>query len=254
MRIEKIKKTKDDKYKLELDNKENIVTYGDVILKNNLLFNKEIDLNKLSKLYQDTNYYDVYNKVIKFISKRLRSEKEIVEYLDKINFLEKKDIIKALKNIDLINDKRFARAYFNDRLFLSNDGPKKIESQLLEHNIDINLINELEYEYSEQIIEKLNKIIIKKIKANTKYSNSMLREKMIVELINQGYDRENIVQMYDENKIENDNISKEYDRLMKKLSLKFGDNELLLNIKNKLYQKGYKYSEIEDIMNKKNSN
>jgi adenylyl- and sulfurtransferase ThiI len=29
---------------------------------------------------------------------------------------------------------------------------------------------------------------------------------------------------------------------------------LTKNIKNKLYQKGYKYSEIEDIMNKKNSN
>lgn len=254
MKIIKIKKTKNDKYKLELDNDESIVTYGDVILKSNLLYNQELDFEKLSKLYQDTNYYDVYNKVIKFISKRLRSEKEIIEYLDKLNFKEQKEVIESLKKLDLINDKRFAKAYFNDRLFLSNDGPKKITNQLIQHNIDIDLISNLEYEYNKEINDKLNKIIIKKIKNNTKYSNSMLREKVILDLINKGYDKQCIAEIYELNKIENDNISKDYDKLIEKLSLKYSDNELMLNIKNKLYQKGYTYSEIKEIIDKKNSN
>ena len=51
MKIEKIKKLKSGKYKLELDNDQSIITYDDVILKNNLLYNKEIDNDKLNELY-----------------------------------------------------------------------------------------------------------------------------------------------------------------------------------------------------------
>ena len=48
-------------------------------------------------------------------------------------------------------------------------------------------------------------------------------------------------------------ISKEYDKLYKKLSLKFDGNKLNYEIKNKLYQKGYNSSEIDKILEEKNS-
>ena len=46
-------------------------------------------------------------------------------------------------------------------------------------------------------------------------------------------------------------ISKEYDKLFKKLSLKYEDDKLKFEIKNKLYQKGYSSYEIEKIINEK---
>ena len=59
---------KNGKYKLSLDNKTNIITYDNVILDNNLLFNKELDNEKLNQLIVDNNYYDIYTKLVKYIS------------------------------------------------------------------------------------------------------------------------------------------------------------------------------------------
>ena len=68
MEIKNIKKLKSGKYKLELNNDKKIVTYDEVILNRNLLFNKNIDEDLLNKIEIDTNYYDVYTKVLKYIS------------------------------------------------------------------------------------------------------------------------------------------------------------------------------------------
>lgn len=62
-----------------------IVTYDDVILSNNILFNNEINNDILNKLNIDTMYYDIYNKTIKYILTKLRSELEIENYLNKLN-------------------------------------------------------------------------------------------------------------------------------------------------------------------------
>ena len=83
MKIEKIQKLKNNKYKIKLDSGDIINTYDDVILNNSLLFNKEIDLELLNKINNETLYYDCYNKTLKFIDKKLRSEKEVKEYLKK---------------------------------------------------------------------------------------------------------------------------------------------------------------------------
>ena len=143
MKIEKIKKLKSGKYKLELDNDQSIITYDDVILKNNLLYNKEIDNDKLNELYKDNTYYDTYNKVVKMISKRLRSEKEINDYLEKNNVIDKDKIISRLKSVNLINDTNFAKAYLYDRLYLSKDGVSKIQSDLIDYGINDNIISDL---------------------------------------------------------------------------------------------------------------
>ena len=45
----------------------------------------------------------------------------------------------------------------------------------------------------------------------------------------------------------NDLLKKEYDKLYKKLSLKYSGKELENKIRNKLYQKGFTINEINDI-------
>ena len=50
MKIEKIKKLSNGKYKIELDNKEKITTYDEVILEENILYKKEIDNELINKI------------------------------------------------------------------------------------------------------------------------------------------------------------------------------------------------------------
>ncbi|MCI9084762.1 MAG: hypothetical protein HFH46_04030, partial [Bacilli bacterium] len=144
MKIEKIKKT-GSKYKITLDNGEVINTYDDVILENNLLYDKNIDSDLFNKINNDTVYYESYNKAIKMISRRLRSENEIYVYLNKCKVVDT-DIVKiidTLKRIGLINDYNFAKAYTNDRINLSLDGPFKIARSLEEYKVDSDIINEM---------------------------------------------------------------------------------------------------------------
>lgn len=255
MKIEKIKKLNSGKYKIELEDKNKIITYDDVILKHNLLFNNEIDSNKLNELNIDTKYYDIYNKCVKYISTRLRSEKEISVYLDKFNseLEDKNKIIDDLKKIGFINDLNFTKAYISDRICLSNDGLDKIRKDLLSHNINSEIIEEEISKIDENVIkEKLSKLISKKIKNNHKDSNYIMRKKIYNDMINLGYSSEMFNECYDELESNDDNnLKKEFEKWYKKFSLKENDDNLYLKIRQKLYQKGYNLSDVDNLIQEK---
>ena len=255
MKIEKIKKVDKNKYQLQLSNDEAIITYDEVILKNNLLFKPQIDSNLLNQINIDTRYYDIYNRVIKLISTRLRSKKEIKEYLNKLNISieDQEKIINQLAKIGLINDINFTKAYINDRTYLSNDGPNKIKKDLEEHDIDINIIEQEITNINQEIIyEKLKKLINKKIKNNRKYSIYQLKQKIVLDLINLGYDKDMILGCLNNQKLDNNDIlEKQYNKLYTKFSKKYTGNELYKRIKQSLYQKGFNIEEINNLIEQK---
>jgi len=255
MEIIKIKKVGNNKYKLQLSNNENVTTYDEVILKNNLLFKPDINSELLNQINMDTKYYDIYNRVIKLISKRMRSKKEVEDYLDKCNVTseDKENIIKQLLNVGLIDDNRFTKAYISDHLYLSNDGPNKMRKDLEEHNISIDIIEKELSNIDEKLIyEKLIKLVNKKVKSNRKYSIYQLKQKIVLELVNLGYDQNMILECFDSQDINNDNIlEKQYNKLYNKLSKKYSGNELYKKIKQSLFQKGFSVDEINDLINQK---
>ena len=179
MKVEKIKKA-GSKYKITLDNGEVITTYEEVIINNGLLFHKYINEKLLNKIYNDTNYYKIYNKVLNMINRRLRSEYEIKNFLIKEEVKEEyiNEIIDNLKIIGLINDKLYAKAYTNDKINLSYDGPYKIKRYLQKNKINEEYINEALSNIDDDIINShIDKIIDKKIKINKKYTSYILKQK-----------------------------------------------------------------------------
>lgn len=254
LKISKIKKTSGGKYNLILDNHDKIITYDDVILKNNLLYNKELDSESLNKVSIDTRYYDIYNKCLKLISVRLRSEREINDYLNKNNVddEQKSIIISDLKKNGLINDQRFTKAFIADKLNFSSNGPIKIKNLLIENNINEEMINEELGKIDRKIyLDKIKKIIDKKINSNHKYSNFILKQKLMNELTLLGFYYDDINLILENVNLDNNDILKDnYDKLYRKLSLKYSNEELYKKIKEKLYQKGFSLNEIDDIFNK----
>ena len=91
MKILKFKKYSSDKYKVYLENGNEIILYEDIILKNNLLFTKEIDDELKDKLMSQNNYMDSLTKAISYISVRMRSKREVEDYLNK-HEINKKDV------------------------------------------------------------------------------------------------------------------------------------------------------------------
>lgn len=194
MKIIKYEKTSEDKYKIYLDNSKTITLHEDVILKNKLLFKKEIDLELLNQLDEDNNYQNIYSKCVKYISIRLRSQNEIKEYLERKNIepVTINKIIEKLLNEKLLNDEIFAKAFIKDKLNFTTMGPYRIELELKKHKIEQNIISNcmqnIDYDLVEQ---KINKQITKLMKSHKNKSN--LKNKIYQNLLSLGYSNEMII-------------------------------------------------------------
>lgn len=254
MKIKKIKKLSGNKYKIEFQEAPAITTYDKVILENNILLKKEIDSDLYLKIQSENDYYDVYSKAVKYIVIKLRSEKEIQNYLRKYtndeNLIDK--IIQQLKGEGLLNEKRYIKAYIEDKVNLTNWGPYKIQRELCNLGMDEEIIKEYLTKYEEEIFEeKIRKIIDKKVKTNKKDSNYILKQKVERELYDLGYSSELIKNSINNIKINESTIlENEFLKLYKKLSKKYSDNELKYQVKNRLYQKGFASDEIHEIIEK----
>lgn len=246
-----VKKLRNGKVKLEIDNKK-IVTYEDVVLKNNILYKNKLSEEDISDIEKGNLYYNIYNKVIKLISVKYRSEYEIVKYLNKheIDKEYQDKIISELKDNNLINDLRFCDLYILDKINLTNVGPYKIKKELIDNKIDELLITNKLKEYNSKIWEeKIRKHIDKKLKT-TKYSNYVLKNKLVLYLVNLGFEKDMIINIINEYDLTNNNIEKEYNKVYLRFKNKLNKEELNKKIITRLMSKGYSYSEIEKCIKK----
>lgn len=248
MKIEKIDALK-GKYNIVIDG-ESIITYEDVILENGLLYKKEIDKNTYNNILKSTQFYDIYDKVVKLLLKSRKSEHQINDYLDKKNIPEsdKMRIIEKLKSVKLIDDIAYAKAFINDKLLLNKWGINKIRLELINQDIDINVIENEISNVDESILNSnMEKIIIKKINSNHKYSNYQLKNKILQDMINLGYRKEFVLEIINKNMMDDTKfVKKEYDRLYKRLVKKYSGKELEFKIKQGLIKKGFDVKKIEE--------
>ena len=191
MKIEKYKKIKDNKYKIYLSNNTTIDVYDEVIIKNNLLYKKDIDEVDLNKIENENIYQDIYNTAVKYIMVRLRSVNELRNYLLKKNYeldIVESIIIKLEKN-GYLNDLIFTKAFINDKLNFTTMGKYKIKNELIKLKISPEIIeNSLEEISEDKWIEKIDKLVSKYLKSNKKYSGNILRNQLYTYLVNLGHD------------------------------------------------------------------
>lgn len=240
MKIKKYIKTSKSKYKLILEDDTSIILYDDVILSNQLLIKKEIiDIDKILECNKE---YSINEVAIKYLGTKLRSIKEMKEYLLKQEFREN-DIERVIGNLiesNLLNDKMYAKSYINDRFKLSNDGINKIINYLELNNIHYNDYSEYLDIFDEvEIYNRIEKYIKKNLKSNNK-STYLFKVKMRNNLINLGYNLEDINNVLNNIDInDKDNYNKEKAKIIKKLSLKYSGDELDKRVKEKLYRMGF---------------
>ena len=252
MKINKFKKIGSNKYRIYFDN-ETLVIYEDVILKYNLLYKKDIDTDLLLQINEDNYKASIYDSAIRYIGIRMRSIKEVKEYLNKKKYDNKdiESVVNKLIEQGLLNDKKFAISYVNDKIYLTKSGPDKIKNELIKLGInekDIhNAFNNID---NGALMDKLNKIIDKEIKLNVKLPINKMKNKIITRCINLGYKYEDIIEILNTcNLKSNSDIKSEYDKLYKRYSNKYSDEyKLKTTIKSKLYQKGYSIEEINKII------
>ena len=249
MEIKKYKKLKNNIYELELGDNLRIKLYDDVIVKYNLLLKKNITDKELKEIINFNDELESYYLALKYISKKLRSEKEVIEYLKKNSYnsviIEK--TINRLKKYNYLNREVYIKSFINDRYNFSIDGPNKIKRKLNELGFnDDEIIPFIDKDYQ----DKIKRIIDKKVSNNHKLSNNMLKQNISNYLINLGYPKDMFIDYLDKININNkEYLIKDLEKLINKYKNKYSNKELRYVIKNKLFIKGYNREEIEEVLN-----
>lgn len=201
MKIDKYEKINKNMYRIYFENGEIIDTYEEIILKFNLLIKKELQTKEYPSVISLTNIYEKYYKTLKYIAIRVRSKKEVKDYLKKNN-TEDEDIeyiIKLLEKNNYLNDKIYTELFIKDKLNFTNWGYYKIINSLRNNDIDNNIINEylklldysIMYDRLYSLIEKYLKI--NKIKDKYKFKNKLYNHFMTL-----GYESNMILEIYNE--------------------------------------------------------
>lgn len=252
MKIIKYKKMSKGRYKIMFDTTD-LVLYEDVIIKNNLLVNKDLSLELLEKIMEENKYYEVYNLSLSYIETKLRTEVELKEYLMKKLFSESliDEVIDRLKSEGYIDEKKYVTAYVNDKVNLSNKGPFNIRRELLDLGISENIIDEYLNTISyDEWRDKLSNIVSKRVNIMKNKSLYMIKNKLKVDLFNLGYQSELIDELLSNiNKNDEDVLNKEYLKCYNKYSKKYSGQVLNSKIKSYLYSRGHNLEDISRIMN-----
>ena len=242
MKILKYKKGKKNEYKILTDEKE-YVLYDDIIIKYELLLKKEISKKEWDTILKENNTLKSYYEGLKAINTKLRSEKELRDILKKKGH-QSSEIDYALKRLNeegYLNHKVYIEAYIHDALTLNIVGENKILKDLENlgfHNKEIK--EELDKIDKSIYNEKIKKYIDKKLKANKKSANEFIK-KITLDLINKGFNKEDITRYLNTLEIEDneEEIAKIINKLYNKYINKYDLYTTKMKIKAYLYSKGY---------------
>lgn len=143
-----------------------------------------------------------YDKALRFLSYRPRSEKEVRDKLLKIKVPEEliDKIIKKLKDYKFLDDLEFAKMFARERSFLKHKPARVIKFELKQKGIAQDLIEEVlaSSKEEEKDLEKAKEIIQKKIVRYKDLDSFKIKEKLSRFLASRGFDYDTIKKAIDE--------------------------------------------------------
>lgn len=186
-----IQKRNKERVNLFLDGEYAFAISAELVYKEGLKVNYEIDSEKIRKISEAENLIKCKESALRTIGKSYKTEKEMRDKL-KVKGYDEESINKSiefLKEYNYINDKNYAKAFINDRS--KSMGSQKIKYSLINKGISKEIIDEellnLNKENEKKIaldIAKKKLIMIKK-KENDNYKIS---GKLYRYLISKGYE------------------------------------------------------------------
>lgn len=144
-----------------------------------------------------------YNLVLRFLSYRSRSEKEIKDYLKrkKADSSIVSKIIKKLKDLSFINDEEFTKLWIQSRTRSNPKGIRVIKMELKQKGISEALIESVIHNskfITQNELDLAKKVLERKRKALSTLPKEKFREKASQLLLRRGFDFETIRKVIDE--------------------------------------------------------
>ena len=155
------------------------------LIKSKLASGQELSNQQVSDYKKLSEDDKLYNQTLRYIALRPRTKWEITEYLKRKNasppLLD--SILNKLSIIDLLDDKKYAQAYVNDRRLLRPTSRRKLINELRKKHVPTEVIEEAVGIEQEDEQAALLHIIDKK-RQQTKYQDDL---KLMQYLARQGF-------------------------------------------------------------------
>lgn len=248
MKIKRIVKLKGEMYDCLFDNGQSIKVHEESLVRYVLIPGKELNDEEYEEIVQNIQYDQAYVAAIKYISYKIRSNKEMNDYLheeydDKI----KRQTIHRLQNEGYLNDENYAKSLRNTLFNTTDKGPGHLQRELKKHRISENTIQQ-EVDELDALIdaERMNKLKDKFLRTH-RGSYSQFKQKLCEKLTLRGYNSTHFEMIlfeddYDEDIYFEKDFEKYYNKYQKKESgFKFKQKLIAA-----LMSKGYAYDKISE--------
>lgn len=243
-----LQKNNKQRYSIFLDEKYAFGVNEDILLKHALRKGLVLTEAQISEIETEDQYKKAYLLAINYLSYRMRSEKEMRDYLYKKEVAPPwiHDIIQQLLEDKYLDDTAFTNMFIRDRMHQTSKGPLVIKRELKEKGVTQKVIDICITQYKiEDQIDKGLKWLEKEFKKKSSDAHHKRMEKLKIKLHQKGYTFDVIAQIFEnfepevDKERELEKFTKQANKLYDRYSKKLEGYELHMKLKAMLYQKGF---------------
>jgi regulatory protein len=198
------------RFNIYLDGKFGFALPAEVLTKAGLKIDQQISQEKIENLIKENEFAKVYDHVLKFLSFRPRSEKELLDWFKKKQVGEetKKIVWKKLQNLNYVNDEEFAKWWVEQRTVFKPMGKYLIARELKQKGISKEIIEHgtLNMEHKTNELDLAQKAAEKKVKLWKNLPPDKFRQKLSAFLARRGFSWEIINDILSDQRPRRNNI------------------------------------------------
>ena len=182
-------KGKSEEYYIELDGEKKGVIQLETIYKHHLKEGKELDEQEFNIIKEESDRLTCFSKALAYISSRLKTEKQMKEYLlaKGYSYNVTSEAIKKLKEYGYLNDEYYAKTFAE--IAGKNKGKKYIKQQLYIKGVKSEVVDNLELDDDD---ESCKQVCQKWLKGKTLPLEQKNKEKLYRFLLSRGFEFETI--------------------------------------------------------------
>jgi len=189
---QQVKRT--DRYSIFVDNKYAFSLSESGLIQSGLASGQELETAELKQLKKAAGLDKAYNQALRYVAMRPRSEWEIETYLQRkeVDKATAQEIIRRLRDLRLLSDLDFARAWVSNRRQLKSVSKRRLRLELKQKQVPEEVIDQALQEDETDERDALRALIAKK---RARYPD---RQKLIQYLARQGFNYDDIRSVLDE--------------------------------------------------------
>lgn len=227
----------------------------DTLIKEALKKGQTLDKETMDRLMRSDELSKVYNQALNYLSYRMRSTKELIQYLSdkEIDQEQIHRIITRLEKQNLLDDQAFADAYVATKVKTTFKGPERLKTELFQKGISEEFIEHALIQYSDaKQIKLIKQWLIKQAKKTTRQSHRQGLLKMKQQLIQKGFSQSVIEPAFHQDQSLEKDDEQEWEALVyqgekaiRRYQPKAEGYMLIQKVKGVLYRRGFSQEQIE---------